>query len=74
MTSLQEIRDLPCEEVAKSQNVRLFDIFLLGPFMIWHGIKAKTVPTWARMLMLLGGAGTILYNVKNYRDTSGRRR
>ena len=50
----------------KSQNVRLIDVFLLGPFMVWFGINATGVPEWAGTLMIISGIGTIIYNGRNY--------
>jgi len=50
----------------KSQNVRLLDVFLLGPFMVWYGINATGVPEWASTLMIISGIGTIIYNGRNY--------
>lgn len=49
----------------KTQTIRLVDVFLLGPFMIWFGAKAD-MPEWARWTMIAAGAGTILYNGTNY--------
>ena len=50
----------------KSQGIRLVDVFLLGPFMIWFGIMAEAMPTWSRVLMVLFGVATIYYNGRNY--------
>lgn len=47
------------------QAVRLFDVFLLGPFMVWMGI-ARSAPRWASILLALAGLGTIWYNGLNY--------
>jgi hypothetical protein len=54
------------EDLAKPQNIRLADVFILGPFSIWFGLKAKEMPTWARVAMMAYGTGTIFYNGKNY--------
>ena len=48
----------------KSQQVRLIDVFLLGPFLMWTGTRART-PT-ERTVLILSGAGTVLYNWRNY--------
>jgi hypothetical protein len=48
----------------KAQNVRLFDVFILGPFMIWAGMQLKD--DWAKAAMIAAGAGTIVYNGQNY--------
>jgi hypothetical protein len=53
------------------QEIRLIDVFLLGPFMIWFGVTAESVPEWAGILMVIFGALTIIYNAKNYLVNSG---
>lgn len=58
------------EDLGKPQNVRLADIFILGPFSIWFGAKAKEMPSWARAAMIAYGAATIGYNAKNYLEIS----
>ncbi len=50
----------------KTQNVRLFDVFVLGPFMIWAGIQLKNEV--AKGAMVAAGAGTIIYNWNNYKE------
>ena len=54
------------DDLAKPQNVRLADVFVLGPFSIWFGAQAEDMPTWARAAMIMYGVGTIAYNGKNY--------
>jgi len=49
----------------KSQLVRLVDVLLLGPFMIWFGI-AKSPGKFPRSLMVTAGITTVLYNLQNY--------
>lgn len=50
----------------KSQFVRLFDIVIYGPILLYIGIKyfSKKLPILIFMLFL--GATTISYNLKNY--------
>ena len=55
-------------EVQKSQEVRLFDVLLLGPFMIGMALASRP-PTLLRVLLGAAGVGTILYNLKNYQLT-----
>ncbi len=54
------------DDISKPQNVRLADVFVLGPLSIWFGVKAEEMPTWARVAMIAYGVGTIGYNAKNY--------
>jgi hypothetical protein len=55
-------------EVQKSQEVRLFDAFLLGPFLIGMALISRPPPL-LRVLLGVAGAGTILYNLRNYQLT-----
>jgi len=50
----------------KAQQVRLFDIFVLGPLMVWGGWKLQGEYPLAGQTLLLGGVGTVLYNGRNY--------
>lgn len=50
----------------KGQNVRLLDVFLLGPFMIFFGATATGVSELAKTVMMISGIGTIIYNGRNY--------
>ncbi len=49
----------------KTQNVRLFDVLVLGPFLIWAGRSGKKTQA-ERSGLILAGAATILYNWRNY--------
>lgn len=51
--------------MVKSQAVRLVDVFLLGPFMMWMAGRSSA-PEWARATLAAAGALTILYNGRNY--------
>ena len=48
----------------KAQPIRLIDVFLLGPFMIWTGLKSESRLT--RAIMVASGIATIGYNGRNY--------
>jgi hypothetical protein len=50
----------------KGQGIRLVDVFVLGPFMIWVGVKAEGIPTWAKYTMVASGVATIAFNGANY--------
>jgi hypothetical protein len=51
-------------EFQKSQFVRMVDVFLLGPFMIYAGTKLPT--RIMQSTMILAGVLTITYNLNNY--------
>ena len=53
------------EEIKKSQFVRLWDIFALGPAMMYIGYAEKLEP-WEKVLLIGAGLGTIIYNGQNY--------
>lgn len=50
----------------KTQEIRLVDIFLLSPFMVWFGITATNVPQWTKFVMVISGILTAWYNGRNY--------
>jgi len=52
-------------EVSKSQNVRLFDVLLLGPWLIYLASKGNLTKE-QRVLLAIAGAGTVVYNARNY--------
>lgn len=51
----------------KSQPVRLLDVFVIGPMMIWggHALDERGRHYGGAVLSLLG-LSTILYNARNY--------
>ncbi len=57
---------VPAEGPLKAQGIRLFDVGVIGPLMIFGGvITTKEAPT-AGGLLVLFGIGTIFYNANNY--------
>jgi hypothetical protein len=52
-------------EVSKSQTIRLVDIFVLAPIMIYAG-TFKALPLWVRYSLVGMGLATAAYNAKNY--------
>lgn len=50
----------------KAQAVRLVDIFLLGPFLVWMALTDRTHGDAARIALLLAGVLTISYNGEHY--------
>lgn len=49
-------------EIGKTQQMRLIDVFLLGPFMVWFSAKASRMPELARVTLAVAGLLTSLYN------------
>lgn len=52
-------------EVSKSQNIRLIDVFVLAPIMIYAG-TFKALPMWVRVSLIGMGVATAVYNGKNF--------
>lgn len=48
----------------KAQPVRLFDVWILGPVMIWAGFRLAPHPIGK--FITVAGVGTIAYNLENY--------
>ena len=54
------------ERIAKSQRVRVADVVLIGPLMVWGGSKLAPRYPVAGGLLALFGVATVLYNAHNY--------
>lgn len=68
----QEYTEVVC---AKSQWVRLADVFFIGPLMVWAGARvARQAHPIAGGTLAVLGVATIGYNAKNYLDTRYVRR
>ena len=52
------------------QMVRLADVLLIGPFMVYVGTR-RELPSALRTGLVLVGIGTILYNGRNYLRLKG---
>lgn len=52
--------------VGKGQIPRLWDVFVLGPAMIWAASQRKPLPPAVRVLLFTAGVATIVYNGRNY--------
>jgi len=52
----------------KTQTIRLIDVFVLGPFMIWAGYEIAKKKDFAGMVMAGAGVATMAYNWKNYKQ------
>lgn len=64
--------DLRDEKV--TQAIRVLDVAVIGPLMIYAGLKCKDqLPNWARYGLIGFGATTIAYNGKNYLDADRER-
>lgn len=50
------------KEISKPQLVRVFDVGVLGPFMIYAGARKSDLPAWIRIGIAAGGVLTMGYN------------
>lgn len=50
----------------KSQEIRMVDVLLLGPFMLWMASRPAQTPPWARAVLGVAGLLTITYNGENW--------
>lgn len=48
------------------QEVRIFDILILGPLMIFIGAKYSALPMGARLFLVIAGTLTIAYNLRGF--------
>lgn len=55
---------LDCD-LGKSQPIRLFDVFVLGPALIYVS-QFRGPPLWARLFLAVAGLGVIVNNGTNY--------
>ena len=54
-------------EIEKTQNIRIADVFVIGPAMIYGGVKLTRQDSQLLGLSLIAfGIATILYNANNY--------
>ena len=48
----------------KTQLVRLLDVFIYGPFLIWLGTREREM--WIKVFLYFMGATTLTYNLRNF--------
>lgn len=55
----------------KPQTVRIADVLLVGPLMLWGGTRLRQEP--AGVLLAALGLATVAYNATNYLKARGQR-
>lgn len=55
------------DKLAASQKVRLFDIYALGPLLLYAATRRAPLGRWTRRTLFVAGIMTIVYNWKRYR-------
>lgn len=63
---LPEYEALDYSYPIKAQWVRILDVFLFGPVMIYGAYAGRDLTPAVRIALALIGAGTIVYNGYNY--------
>jgi len=54
------------EEISKSQQVRLIDVFFIAPFLFYIAYKSTGITEVERVLIYIIAIATLYYNGKNY--------
>jgi hypothetical protein len=50
----------------KTQTIRVADVLVIGPLMVWAGLKLRAEHPVAGSALALMGAGTVVYNGRNW--------
>jgi hypothetical protein len=61
-----EIAPTSPQELSKSQTIRLVDVFLIAPFLVFIGLKKGLLSKTEKYIVILIGVATLYYNGKNY--------
>ena len=48
----------------KSQFIRVLDVFVYGPILIWVALQVKQ--NWLKIILIFMGATTMSYNARNF--------
>lgn len=56
----------------KPQIVRLYDIFVYGPLLLFLATRKRKLADWEKLALLALGAGTVVYNLRNYLEIERR--
>ncbi len=58
----------------KAQTIRVLDVALIGPLMIWGGLATRKTYPVAGTVLAAFGVSTIIYNAVNYGQIAERKR
>lgn len=61
-TALQE-----ADALAAAQRVRLFDVYALGPVLLYAATRKAPLGRWTKRTLFVAGIMTIVYNWSKYR-------
>ena len=54
------------EEISKSQQIRLIDVFFIAPFLFYIAYKSTGITEVEKLLIYIIAIATLYYNGKNY--------
>jgi hypothetical protein len=63
---ITETTESTVKEISKSQLIRIIDVTVIGPTLIYSGTIKSNLPKFIRFSLVFFGACTIYYNAKNY--------
>lgn len=55
------------DDLAKAQKVRLFDVYLLGPFLLYAATRKAPLGQWTKRTLFVAGCMTVIYNWRRYK-------
>ena len=62
-----ETRNETVEEFQKSQAVRLVDVFVIAPIIVYAGVRYfKVMPKFLSLSLITIGVATAVYNGRNF--------
>jgi hypothetical protein len=54
-------------EVVKTQGIRVLDVLVIGPLMVWGGAQLRREYPVLGPVLAAFGVATVVYNARNYR-------
>lgn len=56
------------DSLAKQQKVRLFDVYALGPFLLYAATRKAPLGRWTKRTLFVAGVMTVIYNWQKYKS------
>ncbi len=56
------------DTLAASQKVRLFDVYALGPFLLYAATRKAPLGRWTKRTLFVAGVMSIVYHWNKYRS------
>lgn len=66
MLETTQISTITVQELEKAQNIRLIDVFVIAPILIYAGASKSNLNDFVRIALVIIGVATLFYNAKNY--------